>query len=69
MMTWEAENATALFDPKKVVTYPNDKAPKSPPKLLIDPIHEICWLVSGPEMSGVCSEDNIGNAGEFQLID
>lgn len=52
-MTGIAKKATVLFEPNNVVIYPNDNAPNIPPKLLTEPIHEICSFVNGPDMSGV----------------
>lgn len=67
-MTGIAKNTIVLFESNKVLIYPNDNAPKSEPILLIDPIHEVCSFVNGPDRSGVSSDVNIGNAGEVQLL-
>lgn len=38
------------------------------PMQLMEPIHETCSFVKGPESSGVFSEDRIGRAGDTHPI-
>lgn len=40
--------------------------PTSDPMQTIDPIHDSCELVSGPDRSGVSSESSRGIAGDIQ---
>lgn len=55
------------------IIYPKETAPKSEAKQLIDPIHETCSFVKGPDDNGVLSDFNSANAGatfssKFKII-
>lgn len=43
-------------------------APMHAPMQFIEPIQEICSLVSGPDNNGESSADNFANAGETHPI-
>lgn len=58
------------LQPMKDVMKPNVHEPNNPPALLILPNHEICSVVSGPQVNGVLSDVNIGVAiGSHPMMD
>lgn len=56
----------ARFEPISDMKNPRAIAPISPPMQLIDPIHDTCSFVKGPETNGVFSDDNFAIAGDIQ---
>lgn len=53
---------TERFRPIKDTMQPDVRVPTIPPIELIDPIHEISSVSSGPDSNGVSFEDKIGIA-------
>lgn len=64
MIDGTAKNSMALLQPKTDERYPVMKAPNTPPMVFIDPIHDICSFVNGPDFRGVESCVNVAIAGE-----
>lgn len=54
------------FEPINDTKKPTVVAPINPPKQFIEPIHEICALVNGPDTNGVFSDDSLLIAGAIQ---
>lgn len=61
-----ASNSIDRFDPMRLIKYPNDREPNNAPMQFTEPIQDNSSLVSGPEMSGVSSDCNLGVTGEIQ---
>lgn len=51
--------------PKHADMTPNVNEPHMAPIEVIEPTHEICSFVNGPDMSGVSSEESFGRAGDI----
>lgn len=60
------KNRIVLLAPRNKLIYPKVNVLRIAPIALIEPIHESCSLVNGPDFKGVSFDKSIGVAGEIQ---
>lgn len=52
------------FVPMRIIKMPKRTHPVTPPRERIDPDHDSCSIVNGPELNGVSCDSKSGRAGE-----